>query len=129
MKKIFYITLFSFFTFFWASAQEKTISFAKSAFKARNIGLVSSYMHSEVAIVQDDEQIASGKSAAEEAMKGFFAKYVATNFDFLHQGSSKDGKTFAVGKYDYAGGCYRVTIKMKNYGGEYLIDTIDLTKE
>ncbi len=129
MRTSLLVFLLSLGTFFGAVAQEKTIQTAKTAFKARNIGLVSNLLHSEVAVVQDDEQVAAGKSATEEAMKNFFARYVATNFDFLHQGSSKDGKTFAVGKYDFPSGCYRITIKMKNYGGEYLIDAIDLTKE
>ena len=109
--------------------QEKTINIAKNAFQTANVVSLSQYLHSEIAIVMEDEQASSGKSAAENGLKTFFSKHVVTHFDFIHQGSSKDGKVFAVGKYDYNGGCYRVRINLKNYDGEYLIDNIDFTKE
>jgi hypothetical protein len=112
-----------------AFAQDKTISAAKIAFQNTNIQSLSTYLHSEVAFVVNDEQIASGKTATESSLKSFFSKYSVTHFDFIHQGNSKDGKVFAVGKYDYQGGCYRIRINLKNYGGEYLIDNIDATKE
>lgn len=110
-------------------AQDKTIEIAKVAFQTANITNLSQYLHSEIAVVVEDEQSSSGKSAAENGLRAFFAKHLVTHFAFIHQGNSKDGKFFVVGKYDYAGGCYRVRLNLRNYGGEYLIDNIDFTKD
>jgi hypothetical protein len=131
MKNLFKISLSLLFVLVLQTsvAQDKTITVAKSAFQTANVGSLSQYLHSEVAVVFEDEQSAAGKSAAENSLRSFFAKHSVTNFDFIHQGNSKDGKTFVVGKYDYAGGCYRVRIILKNYSGEYLIDNIDFSKE
>ncbi len=131
MKKLLKISLSLFLLFVLQTgfAQDKTVSVAKNAFQTANIGSLSQYLHSEVAVIVEDEQSASGKSATEDNLKNFFAKHSVTHFDFIHQGNSKDGKVFVVGKYDYAGGCYRVRLNLKNYGGEYLIDNIDFSKE
>lgn len=126
----FYLFLFLFLgATFNILAQDKAISSTKVGFQTANLSAISQYLHSEVALVIDDEQVASGKSATEVSLKSFFSKHSVTNFDFIHQGNSKDGKVFAVGKYDYNGGCYRVRVNLKNYSGEYLIGNIDITKE
>ena len=110
-------------------AQDKTIAVAKNAFQTANITSLSHYLHAEVAVIVENDESIAGKSATENELKSFFAKHAVTHFEFIHQGSSKDGKVFVVGKYECADGSYRIRLNLKNYGNEYLIDSIDLGKE
>src|SRR5690606_42106188 len=77
----------------------------------------------------DGEKSNYSKSQAEFVLKDFFKKYPPVDFQYIHQGSSKEGLKYAIGKYSYNGGSFRVYILIKQFNGNFLIDTLDFSKE
>lgn len=69
------------------------------------------------------------KSQAELVLKEFFKKYPATDFQYIHQGASKQGLTYVIGKYTFEDGSFRVWILIKKFEDSYLVDSIDFSRE
>lgn len=69
------------------------------------------------------------RSQAELVLKEFFKKYPPTDFQYIHQGASKQGLTYVIGKYSFEDGSFRVWILIKKFGDQYLVDSIDFSRE
>lgn len=121
-------------------AQEEVISSAKVALKLGNSKDLSKFFHNMVELkITDDEADGANnnysKTQAEYVLKGFFKDNPPQDFVYVHQGTSKEGLKYAIGKYTYkdnagkAAGSFRVFMKLKQYDGSYLIDEIDFSKE
>ena len=110
-------------------AQDDVINDIRPSFKAGNAKEVSKYFNDIVEIIIDGEKGSYSKTQGEFILKDFFRKYPPSDYQKVHQGSSKEGLTFTIGKYIYSGGSYRVYILIKQFRGNYLIDTVDFSKE
>jgi hypothetical protein len=69
------------------------------------------------------------KSQAELVLKEFFKKYPPVDFQYIHQGSSKQGLTYVIGKYTFENGSFRVWILIKKFDKNFLVDSIDFSRE
>jgi len=69
------------------------------------------------------------KSQAELVMKEFFKKYPPEDFQYIHKGSSKEGLTYVIGKYNFESGSFRVWILVKKFDNQYLVELINFNKE
>jgi hypothetical protein len=69
------------------------------------------------------------RSQAELVLKEFFKKYPPTDFQFIHKGTSKQGLTYVIGKYTFENGSFRIWILIKKFEDDYLVDSIDFSKE
>ena len=129
MKKIvlfvFNILLFSHF----ALAQEEVLAGVKASFYTGNAKEIARYLNELVEISIDGEKGSYSKTQAEFILRDFFKNNPPTDFKKIHQGSSKEGLTYMIGKYVYAGGAFRIYIVVKQFKGNYLIDTVDISKE
>jgi hypothetical protein len=121
-------------------AQEEVIGIAKVALKSGNSKDLSRYFPNTVELkISDDDVDATNnnysKTQAEYVLKGFFKDNPPQDFIYVHQGTSKEGMKYAIGKYTYrdnagkVAGTFRVFLKLKQYEGSYLIDEIDFSKE
>lgn len=121
-------------------AQEEVISSAKTALRLGNSKDLSKFFHNMVELkITDDEADGANnnysKTQAEYVLKGFFKDNPPQDFVYVHQGTSKEGLKYAIGKYTYrdsagkSAGTFRVFMKLKQYDGSYLIDEIDFSKE
>jgi Domain of unknown function (DUF4783) len=134
--------LFLFFVFALnvSYAQEEVIVSAKTALKLGNSKDLSKFFHNMVELKITDDEVDGAnnnysKTQAEYVLKGFFKDNPPQDFVYVHQGTSKEGLKYAIGKYTYkdnagkAAGSFRVFMKLKQYDGSYLIDEIDFSKE
>ncbi len=99
-------------------------------FKINNIKTLSNNFNNSLKIrVLDDDGMYS-KSQAESVISNFMKKKPISDFQIIHQGVSKEGGLYyAVCKYFSGTETFRVYILLKQNGSNYLIDTIDFSKE
>jgi hypothetical protein len=108
---------------------EEIINNGKMALKNGSSKELSKYFNDIVELSIAGEKSSYNKSHAEIVLKDFFKKYPPLDFQYIHQGSSKEGLKYAIGKYTYNGGSFRVYILIKQFNGNYFIDTLEFSKE
>jgi len=108
---------------------EEIINNGKMALKTGSSKELSRYFNDIVELSIAGEKSSYNKSHAEIVLKDFFKKYPPVDFQYIHQGSSKEGLKYAIGKYSYTGGSFRVYILIKQFKGNYFIDTLEFSKE
>lgn len=111
------------------AAQSDIVNNGKVALKTGSSKELVKYFNDIVELSFDGEKSNYSKTQAEFVLKDFFKKYPPVDFQYIHQGSSKEGLKYAIGKYSYNGGSFRVYILIKQFNGNFLIDTLDFSKE
>lgn len=114
---------------FTAYGQDAVIDDAKTAIKSGSSKELSKYCNKVVEISFDGDKSTYSKTQAEFVLRDFFKKYPATDFEYIHQGASREGLRYAIGKYSYDNGSFRVYMLIKEFEGDFLIDTLDFSKE
>lgn len=112
-----------------AHAQNEVINNLRTAIKAGSSKELVKNFNSMVELNFDGAKSNYSKSQAELVMKEFFKKYPPDDFQYIHKGSSKEGLTYVIGKYNYAGGSFRVWILIKKFDTQYLVELINFNKE
>lgn len=115
--------------FMAAQAQNDVISNARMALKTGSAKELVKYFNDIVELSFDGEKSNYSKTQAEFVLRDFFKRNPPVEFQYIHQGSSKEGLKYAIGQYTYNGGSYRVYILIKQFNGTFLIDTLDFSKE
>ena len=110
-------------------AQEEVLGNVKAQFRQGNAREISRYFNDIVEISVDGEKGSYSKTQAEFVLRDFFKRHAPVDFQKIHQGASKEGLTFMIGKYTSTDNTYRVYIVVKQFKGTYLIDTIDFSRE
>lgn len=127
------IFVFTFFILFGGVAdsygQSDVLNNVKTAMKAGSSKELTKYFHDVVEMVIDGEPSDYSRTQAEFVLKDFLKKYPPTDFQYIHQGASKEGIKYAIGKYNYGEGSFRVLIRAKEFKEIYKIYSIDFTQE
>lgn len=110
-------------------AQDNVIDNVKTAMGSGSSKELSQYFGSIVELNFDGEKSSYSKSQAEFVLKDFFKKNPPLDFEYIHQGSSKQGFRYVIGKYTIEGSSFRVYILFKKNEDTYYVDTIDFTRE
>lgn len=111
------------------NAQDEVINNVRLAMKTGSSKELSQYFGSIVELNFDGEKSSYSKSQAEFVLKDFFKKNPPVNFEYIHQGSSKQGFRYVIGNYSVQGSSFRVYILFKKDEDSYYVDTIDFTRE
>ena len=111
------------------NAQDEVINNVRLAMKTGSSKELSQYFGSIVELNFDGEKSSYSKSQAEFVLKDFFKKNPPVNFEYIHQGSSKQGFRYVIGNYTVQGSSFRVYILFKKDEDSYYVDTIDFTRE
>jgi hypothetical protein len=114
---------------FHVKAQENVINNVQTAMKTGSSKELSQYFGSIVELNFDGEKSSYSKSQAEFVLKDFFKKNPPIDFQYIHQGSSKQGFKYAIGKYSIENSSFRIWILFKKDNDSYYVDTIDFTRE
>ena len=87
-----------------------------AAFRSGEAKKVSRYMGEQVDIVIGEKEEVYSRSQAELILKDFFTKNPPKSFNVVHNGVSKNGSKFAIGKLVTGKGSFKVTwfIKKEN---------------
>jgi len=99
------------------------------AMVAGNTKDLSNFFAKTIELRTEKEEGNYSKEQASLVLKNFFKNYPATNFNYVHKGTSPGGAKYAIATYETANASFRVYIKMKMVNGKYLIDTLDISEE
>ena len=101
----------------------------KEAIKAGSAKELSKYLHQTVDVTIDGKLQNYSKAQAEFVLRDFFKAHPPNDFNIIHQGSSKGGQPFAIGKYKSGSDTYRVWMKIKTVNKDQVIQEISFVKE
>jgi hypothetical protein len=128
MRKSIYLTAFLFLAA-TAVAQDDVISNIGTALKSASAKELVKYCNSSVEIQENGVSNTYNRPQAEIILKTFFDKHPATDFRYIHQGSSPEGYKYTIGQYSAQGEKYRVYYLLKKGADTYTIHTISFSKE
>lgn len=114
---------------FSAFSQSSVIDQVNEAFKAGSARELSRYLHQTVDVTIEGKLGNYSKAQAEFVLRDFFKAHAPSEFTIIHQGSSKGGQPFAIGKYVSGTDTYRVWMKLKVVDKEQVIQEISFVKE
>jgi hypothetical protein len=114
---------------FSAFAQTDAIGQVKETIKAGSAKELSRYLNQTVDVTVEGNVQSYSKAQAEFVFRDFFKQHAPTEFNIIHQGSSKGGQPFAIGQYKSGADVYRVFMKIKTIGNQQLVHEISFVKE
>ena len=129
MKRLILFFLLCFLASLASYGQEDVLKNVSTAMKAGSAKELVKYFHSVVEINIDGERSNYSQTQAEVVIRDFFQKNPARGFEYIHEGASKEGLSYTIGKYSYQEGSYRVVMFIKKFGDSYAVDTFNLSKE
>lgn len=110
-------------------AQSDVISQVKETIKAGSAKELSKYLNQTVDVTIESKVDSYSKAQAEFVFRDFFKQHAPSEFNIIHQGSSKGGQPFAIGQYKSGSDTYRVFMKIKSVGNQQLVHEISFVKE
>ncbi len=114
---------------FLGQGEDAIISEIGTAMKSGSSKELIKYCNTTVEIKIDGKSSNYSQAQAEVVLKDFFTRNPAKNFSYIHQGSSPEGLKYNIGRYVHDKGTYRVVMFIKKIGENYLIDTLNFSKE
>jgi hypothetical protein len=114
---------------FVSNAQSDVIGLIKETIKAGSAKELSRYLNQTVEVSIDGKDQAYSKPQAEFVFRDFFKQHPPSEFDIIHQGSSKGGQPFAIGQYKSGDEVFRVFIIIKTVNNQQLLNEIKFSKE
>jgi hypothetical protein len=110
-------------------AQTDVVSEVKETIKAGSAKELANYLNPTIDVTIDNTVQTYSKAQAEFVFRDFFKQHPATEFNIIHQGSSKGGQPFAIGQYKSGTDTYRVFMKIKTASNKQLVHEISFVKE
>lgn len=114
---------------FAAIAQSDVISSIKETIKAGSAKELSKYLSQTIDVTIEGKVESYSKPQAEFVFRDFFKQHPPSEFEIIHQGSSKGGQPFAIGQYKSGTDVYRVFMKIKTANNQQLLHEISFSKE
>ncbi len=114
---------------FAANAQSDVIYQVRETIKAGSSKELSKYLFQTVDVTIEGKVQSYSKAQAEFVFRDFFRQHPPSEFNIIHQGSSKGGQPFAIGQYKSADETYRVFMKVKSVNNQQLLHEISFSKE
>lgn len=113
-----------------ATAQQNdVISQIKETIKAGSAKELSKFLNQTVDVMIDEKMESYSKAQAEFVLRDFFKAHPPSEFNIIHQGSSKAGQPFAIGLYKCGSETYRVFMKIKTVSNAQMVHEIRFSKE
>ena len=130
IRLIFLVLMLIFGTQTITFAQADVIKNVRTAMKTGSSKELVKYMNNTVELTFDGEKSSYSRTQAEFILRDFFKKNPPKDFQYIHQGASKQkGLKYVIGKYTCDSGSYRVYMLFKQFKGVYMVDLIDFSKE
>jgi hypothetical protein len=111
------------------SQTSEVIDQVKETIKTGSAKELSKYFSQTVDVTIEGKVENYSKAQAEFVLRDFFKAHPPSEFNVIHQGSSKGGQPFAIGQYKSSTDTYRVWMKIKTVSKEQLIQEISFVKE
>lgn len=110
-------------------AQSETINNVRAALRAGSSKELVKNFNKSIELNFDGEKSNYSRTQAEFVLRDFFKKYPPSDFQYIHQGASKQGLTYVIGKYTFDSGSFRVLLYIKKFNENYFVDLIDFSRE
>lgn len=110
-------------------AQSEVIAEVRAALRAGSSRELVKNFNTTVDLNFEGEKSSYSRSQAEFVLRDFFKKYPPSDFQYIHQGASKGGLTYMIGKYTYDSGSFRVLLYIKKFGDRHMVDLLDFTRD
>jgi hypothetical protein len=117
------------FSFKSIAQSNGVIDQAKEAIKAGSAKELAKFLNQTVDVTIEGKLENYSKAQAEFVLRDFFKAHAPNEFSIIHQGSSKGGQPFAIGKYASGTDSYRVWMKIKTVDNKQVIQEISFVKE
>lgn len=114
---------------FASYGQGDVINQVRETIKAGSSKELSKYLFQTVDVTIEGKVQSYSKAQAEFVFRDFFRQHPPSEFNIIHQGSSKGGQPFAIGQYKSAGETYRVFMKIKSVNRQQLLHEISFSKK
>ena len=114
---------------FASHGQSEVINQVKETIKAGSAKELSKYLFQTVDVTIEGRVQSYSKAQAEFVFRDFFRQHPPMEFNIIHQGSSKGGQPFAIGRYKSGNESYRVFMKIKSINRQQLLHEISFSKE
>lgn len=114
---------------FAVKAQSDVIYQVRETIKAGSSKELSRYLFQTVDVTIEGKVQSYSKAQAEFVFRDFFRQYPPSEFNIIHQGSSKGGQPFAIGQYKSADETFRVFMKVKSVNNQQLLHEISFSRE
>lgn len=129
-NRVLLIVLAFLMSFQFAIAQQnEVVEQVKETIKAGSAKELSKYMNQTVDVMIEEKMDTYSKAQAEFVLRDFFKAHPPSEFNIIHQGSSKGGQPFAIGLYKCNTETYRVFMKIKSVSDAQLVHEIRFSKE
>ncbi|MEM6297937.1 MAG: DUF4783 domain-containing protein [Bacteroidota bacterium] len=83
------------------------------AIRVGNSKELSNYLHDPVELNLEEKRESYSRNQAEFVLRDFFTKYKVVEFSYVHQGSSREGLKYVIGKYEHSEGSFQVYMLLK----------------
>ena len=114
---------------FASQGQSEVIYQVRETIKAGSAKELSKYLYQTVDVTIEGKVQSYSKAQAEFVFRDFFRQHPPSEFNIIHQGSSKGGQPFAIGQYKSNGETFRVFMKIKSVNRQQLLHEISFSKE
>ena len=114
---------------FASQGQSEVIDQVKETIKAGSAKELSKYLFQTVDVTIEGKVQSYSKAQAEFVFRDFFRQHPPSEFNIIHQGSSKGGQPFAIGQYKSGDETYRVFMKIKAINKQQFLHEISFAKE
>ena len=114
---------------FVAQGQNDVIYQVRETIKAGSAKELSKFLFQTVDVTIEGKVQSYSKAQAEFVFRDFFRQHPPSEFNIIHQGSSKGGQPFAIGQYKSADEKFRVFMKIKSVNNHQLLHEISFSKE
>lgn len=111
------------------SAQEDPFDYIRSGVKSGSSEKLAVYFHKYVELNLEGEKAIYSSALATKHLANFFKKNPPTKFDYVHDGSSREGLMYAIGSYRSSLNTYRVLIRVKQSGDNFEIYFLEFIKQ
>ncbi|MBX2965005.1 MAG: DUF4783 domain-containing protein [Cyclobacteriaceae bacterium] len=105
------------------------VDLVKESIKAGSAKELAKYLNTSVDVTIDNKPETYSRAQAEFVLRDFFKANPPSEFNIIHQGSSKGGQPFAIGQYKSGGNTFRVWMKIRISGNQSLVQEISFVKE
>ncbi|MCC7302125.1 MAG: DUF4783 domain-containing protein [Bacteroidia bacterium] len=112
----------------WANPGDISDDIA-AAFRKGDAKGLAKYMGEQVDLVILEKEEVYSRSQAELILKDFFTKNLPKSFNVVHNGVSKNGSKFAIGKLVTGKGSFKVTWFIKKENNVFYIHQLRIEKE
>lgn len=118
-----------FFIYLQGAAQIDVIRSVENALKSSSSKELVKYLNQTIELNLDGEISTYTKTHAEYVLREFFKKNPSKGFEIIHNGNSKGGLRYAIGKYTCKRGYFRVWMRIKDFGGIPLVYEMNFIRE